>query len=103
MSGMVTSNQTSARVTLSLTQNYLNDISKYKAGIGASTSRIETFISNLKNINTEYESAFAQIMDADIAEESTSLVTNQILQNSSVAVLAKANLQTQIVLELLRA
>ena len=45
--------------------------------------------------------ARSRIMDVDVAAETASLVRSQVLQQVSVALLAQANLQQRIVLDLL--
>ncbi len=102
LAGMVVSNQTSARVTLALSKQRLETLNLARSGIGASSSRIDTAISNLSTITQNLASAASQIIDTDVAEESARLVTNQILQQSGAAVLAQANLQTELVLTLLQ-
>lgn len=103
LSGMVVSNQSSARSTLTLAKDRLQELNLARAGIGASTARIETGISNLSIMTENIEAAASQIIDADIAEESARLVGNNILQQAGLAVLAQANKQPEITLQLLRA
>lgn len=103
MAGMVVSNQASAKVTLDLAKRYQNELNLYRADVGASTSRIGTFISTLKTAETNYSAAASQIMDADIAEESASLIANNILQRSASSVLAQANQEPALTLQLLSA
>lgn len=101
MAGMVVSNQASARTTLDLAEKYQNELNLYRADIGASTSRIDTFIKTLKTAETNYSAAASQILDADIAEESASLIANSILQRSASSVLAQANQEPSLTLQLL--
>lgn len=44
----------------------------------------------------------SRLEDVDIAEETATLVRNQILQQAQIAVRAQANLQMQVVLNLLK-
>ncbi len=102
LAGMVVSNQASARVTLSLSKQRLETLNLARAGIGASTSRIDTAISNLSTMTQNYASAASQITDTDVAEESAKLAASQILQQAGAAVLSQANIQPQLVLTLLK-
>lgn len=101
LSGMVVSNEESARVTLELARNYLDQISQYKAGIGAGVSRASTFISTLASAKENYDAAYSQITDLDVAQESAKLLSNSILQKAAQGVLTNANKQPRIVLSLL--
>ena len=98
---MVVSNQASAKVTLDLSKEYLDELSSYKAGIGASLSRASTFVSTLKVQSENYLSAFSRISDVDVAEEAAALTKAQILQQSSAAVLSQANSQPERTLSLI--
>ncbi len=102
LAGMVVSNQASARVTLALSKQRLETLNLAQAGIGASTSRIDTAISNLSTMTQNYASAASQITDTDVAEESAKLAASQILQQAGAAVLAQANIQPQLALTLLK-
>ncbi len=102
LAGLVVSNQASARVTVGLAALYQEELSAYKAGLGASISRATTFVNTLQVQSENYAIASSQITDVDVAEESTRLVTNQILQQAAAAVLGQANLQPEIVLMLLK-
>ncbi len=102
LSGMVVQNQMSARVTLMLAKDRLDTLNLTRAGIGASSSRIDTAISNLSTMTQNLASAASQITDTDVADESAKLAAKQILQQSGAAVLSQANLQPQLVLTLLK-
>ncbi len=102
MEGMVVSNQASAGVTLTLSKQRLEALNLARAGIGASSSRIGTAISNLSTMTQNFASAASQITDTDVAEESAKLAASQILQQAGAAVLSQANLQPQLVLRLLK-
>ncbi len=101
ISGMVVSNQASAKITLDLSKKYQDEISQYRAGIGVSLSRASTFINSLQVQSENYEAAASQITDIDVAEESSRLAATQILQQSAASILAQANLQPRLVLSLL--
>jgi flagellin len=56
----------------------------------------------LKSLVPNAEAARSRIVDVDVAEETANLVKNQILQKIGAAVLAQANLISQLVLKLLK-
>jgi flagellin len=102
LAGVVVSNQASASVTLGMMRDRIKAVSLVQSGIGASISRIGFATSNLNSTTEAFATAKSQIMDTDIAEESSKLVSNQILQQAGVAVLAQANAQTELILTLLK-
>ncbi|MBF0621512.1 MAG: flagellin FliC [Magnetococcales bacterium] len=77
-------------------------ISDIRATLGATQNRLESAASSLTNMSENTESARSRIMDADIAEETSNLTRNSILQQAGTAVLAQANQQPQLALMLLR-
>ncbi|WP_306688508.1 flagellin, partial [Candidatus Magnetominusculus xianensis] len=68
---------------------------------GAVQNRFEAIISNLSNVVENLSAARSRIMDADIANETATLTRNAILQQAGTAVLAQANQQPQLALQLL--
>lgn len=102
ISGMVVSNQASARFTLNLVRRYQEELSLYQSGIGAALSRAESFISTLQTASLNSDAAASQILDTDVAEESARLTAYQIIQQSATSVLSQASLQPELALTLLR-
>ena len=76
-------------------------LSKERASLGASLSRLQTNLSALQSSALELKQAQSRVTDADIAQETASLVKNEILQRTAAALLAQANQMPQIVLALL--
>lgn len=75
----------------------------YEIGrIGASQSRAETARRNIELAKENFDRASSQIMDVDVAEESSVLTKNKILQNSAAAVLTQANQTPALALQLLK-
>ena len=60
-------------------------------------------INNLNNIQVKTEASLSRVMDADYAEETTSLSKSQVLTQAATAMLAQANQAPQGVLRLLQA
>ncbi|MCB0354108.1 MAG: hypothetical protein KDD64_11305 [Bdellovibrionales bacterium] len=77
-------------------------LSNARARIGSSQSRIETAQNVLDASAENFRQAEGRIRDADIADESSSLIREQTLQQTSAAILAQANLQPALALDLLR-
>ncbi|MBA2779540.1 flagellin [Billgrantia kenyensis] len=70
--------------------------------LGALHNRFEAVIDNIQSTTLNLGAARSRIMDADYAQEVSNLVRAQILQQVGMAILAQANRQPEIVLELLR-
>lgn len=76
-------------------------LSSARADIGASLSRISTATNVLQASVENYKAAESRIVDADIAQESAELVRQQILNQTTAAVLGQANQQPALALSLL--
>jgi len=94
--------QSGARSTLDSLESYLSKVANEIGTIGSSQSRMNAALANLSAARENYQAAYSRIMDADIASESAELVRNRILQQTSAAVLAQANIQPQVALSLLK-
>ena len=82
--------------------NAINSISSIRAGIGAMQNRFTSVISNLNTMSNALTTATSQIMDADIASETANMTRQSILQQAGTAVLAQANQQPTLILQLLK-
>ena len=102
LSGIVVSNKVSAKITLDLVQKYRAELLDYRSKIGASTSRISTFVNTLQSSTINYKAASSRITDADIAEESSKSIAARIRQEVATSLLGQANQAPQIALSLLR-
>ena len=83
--------QDKAKASLDKTAHLLELLSLEMGGIGASRSRFETTSATLKVRSENYLEARSRIIDADVAQESATLVRSRILQQAAAAVLAQAN------------
>jgi flagellin len=81
--------------------NAINSISDIRSYLGAMQNRFESVINNLANQAENITSSRSQILDADIAYETSMLTKNSILQQAGTAILAQANQQPQMALQLL--
>lgn len=79
----------------------LASVSDIRSYLGAMQNRLDSIVSNLEHVSESTESAKSRIMDADIAEETAALTRNSILQQAGSAILAQANSQPQLALQLL--
>ncbi|MGL4714291.1 MAG: flagellin, partial [Shewanella sp.] len=72
-----------------------------RADLGAVQNRLSYTINNLGNIQTNVADARSRIMDVDFAKETAQMTKQQILSQSSSAMLAQANQIPQVALSLL--
>ncbi len=89
--GFSISTQSQAQASLVAITDAIVSKDKIRAHLGAIQNRLEATISNL-NIQAEnLQAAESRISDVDVATEMTEFVRNQILTQSSVAMLSQAN------------
>ena len=74
---------------------------KIRAHLGALQNRLENTISNLSTQAENLQAAESRISDVDVATEMTQFVRNQILTQSSVAMLSQANSMPKLALNLI--
>jgi flagellin len=97
----VTSTSLTAEAMLSSIDAALDTVSQTRSGLGALQNRLEHTVASLGVAVENLSASESRIRDADIAEETSRLVTAQILQQAGTAVLAQANAAPQSVLSLL--
>jgi flagellin len=79
----------------------LGQIDTFRGDLGAVQNRFESTIANLQNVSENLSSARSRILDADIAQETSSMTKQNILQQAGVSILAQANQAPQLALSLL--
>ena len=77
-------------------------VNSARASSGAAQSRFEAIVVQLQVYGENTSAARGRIMDADYAVETANLARANILQQAGSAMLAQANAQPQMVLQLLR-
>src|SRR5262249_40577164 len=82
-----------ARRGLVYTSALLDSISLELGNIGSYQSRLRTSFATLQKSSLENRTAYHRIIDSDVAQDSASLIRNQIRQQAGAAVLAQANQQ----------
>jgi flagellin len=76
-------------------------IDTMRGDLGAIQNRFESTIANLSNVSENLSAARSRILDADIAQETSAMTKNNILQQAGVSILAQANQAPQLALSLL--
>ncbi|WP_298440439.1 flagellin [uncultured Ferrimonas sp.] len=90
-----------AQAAVTLIDDAIAQIDGQRADLGAVQNRMSHTINNLGNIQTNVADARSRIQDVDFAKESAELAKNQVLSQSSSAMLAQANQLPQSALSLL--
>jgi flagellin len=94
--------QSAARQALDAINQAVISVTRNRGTLGAAESRLLTTISNLTVARENFTAAESRIRDVDVAEEAANLARLNILQQAGVAILAQANQQPQLALQLLR-
>ncbi len=79
----------------------LMQVDNMRGDLGAVQNRFESTIANLSNVSENLSAARSRILDADIAQETSAMTKNNILQQAGVSILAQANQAPQLALSLL--
>jgi flagellin len=95
------STQTGANDAITVIDGAISKIDEMRGGLGAIQNRFESTIANLNNVAENLSAARSRILDADIAQETSAMTKNNILQQAGVSILAQANQAPQLALSLL--
>src|SRR5579875_318810 len=97
----VTSSTLTTQAMLASIDAAINNVSTQRANLGAIQNRLQHTINSLNVAVENTQASESQIMDADIAQETTNMVSAQILIQSGTSVLSQANQAPQAALALL--
>ena len=92
----------SAQESLSQIDFAISYVNQLRAGFGAIQNRLNSTVENLQTSVENLSAANSRIRDADIADESTELAKQNILLQAGTSVLAQANQQPGLALQLLK-
>ena len=99
--GATISTQEAAQKALVAITNAVVSKDKIRAHLGALQNRLENTVSNLTTQAENLQAAESRISDVDVATEMTQFVRNQILTQSSVAMLSQANSMPKMAMQLI--
>ena len=91
----------SAAASIVTLDRAIDQMSIQRAGFGAAINRLEYAIDNLTTMSTNAIASLSRIQDADYAKETTELARTQIIQQAATAMLAQANQQANVVMNIL--
>lgn len=93
--------QSAARLAIDAIQLAISSLTRSRGTLGSAESRLETTISNMATARENFMAAESRIRDADVAFEAAEMTRLNILQQAGTAILAQANQQPQLALQLL--
>jgi len=102
ISGIDISTQKGAAAAVDVIKAAINKVSTTRGSLGALQNRLEHTINNLSVTSENMTAAESRIRDVDMAKEMMAYTKNNILVQSSQAMLAQANQIPQGVLQLLQ-
>jgi flagellin len=100
--GISISTPDKANAVIGNVDNALKQVSKQRADLGAYQNRFEMAAKGVAVAAENMQAAESLIRDTDIASQMVNYTKNQILMQSSTAMLAQANLKPRSVLQLLQ-
>jgi flagellin len=92
----------SAQSALSVIDSAISSVSTVRGNLGAASNRLQSTINNLAVSVENLSAANSRIRDVDVALETAELTRTQVLQQAGIAVLAQANISSQVALNLLQ-
>ena len=96
------SSSRNAGIALDIIDVALEQVSAERSKLGALQNRTSSTINNLSQTSENLSAASSRIRDADFANETAQLASNQIKQNAAANMLAQVSQSGQIVLSLLQ-
>ncbi len=97
----ISTTQSAASSAITTIDAAIKTVTDQSSKLGATQNRLSAAMSNLAISSENQQAAYSNITNVNMAQESTSLATAQILQQSATAMLAQANQAPQSVLKLL--
>ncbi len=94
--------QSDANAAITTIDTAIGSVDSERGNLGAKMNRLESTIANLSNVSENLSASRSRIMDADIAQETSAMTKNNILQQAGISVLSQANQSTQLALGLLQ-
>jgi len=94
--------QSASREALAAVNSAITSLNTLRGTLGTVESRLQSAITNLTTSRENIQAAESRISDVDVAVEAAELTRLNILQQAGSAVLAQANQQPQLAVQLLR-
>lgn len=100
--GTAITTMSGARSALAVLDSAVSTVASLRAQFGTAQNRLESTVRSIVVSIENTSAAESRIRDVDVASETAELTRNQVLQQAGVAVLAQANLSSQLALQLLQ-
>jgi flagellin len=94
--------QSAARFAIDAIRTAVSSVTRNRGTLGAAESRLQTTIENMTVARENFMAAESRIRDVDVAAEAAELTRLTILQQAGTAILAQANQQPGLALQLLQ-
>ena len=91
-----------AQASLTTIDAALTSVSTIRGNLGGVQNRLQSTVNNLAVSMENLSAANSRIRDVDVAAETAALTRAQVLQQAGIAVLAQANVSSQVALILLQ-
>ena len=101
-SGTLVNSKTKAQEAISILDSAITKVNDYRAYLGSIQNRLGSSVNNLETSIENIMESKSRIVDTDFASETAQYTQSNILQQAGSAVLAQANLQPQVALNLLQ-
>ncbi len=92
---------TNAQAAITALDTAIDDINTSRGALGATQNRLQSSFASIRNVHENLSAAESRIRDVDVAKETAMLTKNNIMQQAATSVLAQANQQPQLALNLL--
>lgn len=93
--------QNASNLALSAVRNAIDSVTVARGYLGAAEQRLQSSINLLTAQRDNLDVAASRIMDVDVAAETTKLVRLQIIQAAQTALIAQANQEPRLLLQLI--
>lgn len=101
ISSLSLSSASGAGAAISALDSAIDTVTTARGSLGASQNRLQSALNSILNVRENLSAAESRIRDVDFAFETADLTRNSILQQAATSVLAQANVQPQLALNLL--
>lgn len=95
------STKQASQENLAMIDHAINAVNNSRSSLGALQNRLQSTINNLETYHENLSAANSRIRDTDMAEETSTLMKNNILSQANVSVLAQANQNKTLALKLI--
>ncbi len=91
IAGSGVSGKETAKDSIEMIDNAINQVSGQRANLGAIQSRLQSTVSNLEIQTINQDAARSTIEDADVAAETAKMASNNVIKSAGISTLAQAN------------